>query len=319
MEPYLDQLSKIYNIETLLEKKILRKIEDGLDDDSFMSKIKQSFITFKLDHLKNLQYKLKERETIKQKDDHHNKLINKIKKVQSLRKSVSDLQFDNFKQEFYTTEILKETFNIILNKYNTINIKDKYAMMADRLTYEFVVDEEVNINKLPKKDLNDTMIYDFSSAPIAEKFSFENINYILNIIQKVKTGNSVILYIYFAPHIELMNKFYLLLSYVFSSIDIYFPMNMSITNNKVILVCQKKIKSLEVMNENKIYNIEIDNVNNEITNKMIEFELEIFRFIKFYFELFLYLLMIKKKDRLKYNIIKYKILYKIYPKMLYLN
>ena len=319
MEPYLDQLSKIYNIETLLEKKILRKIEDGLDDDSFMSKIKQSFITFKLDHLKNLQYKLKERETIKQKDDHHNKLINKIKKVQSLRKSVSDLQFDNFKQEFYTTEILKETFNIILNKYNTINVKDKYAMMADRLTYEFVVDEEVNINKLPKKDLNDTMIYDFSSAPIAEKFSFENINYILNIIQKVKTGNSVILYIYFAPHIELMNKFYLLLSYVFSSIDIYFPMNMSITNNKVILVCQKKIKSLEVMNENKIYNIEIDNVNNEITNKMIEFELEIFRFIKFYFELFLYLLMIKKKDRLKYNIIKYKILYKIYPKMLYLN
>lgn len=320
MEPYLDQLSKIYNIESTLEKKILKKMEDGMYDDSFISKFKQSFITLKIDHLEKLDYKLKEHETIRPKIDENNKLINKIKKVQTLRKSINDLQFDNFKQEFYTTEILKETFNIVLKKYNSIQIQDKYAMMADRLTYEYVADESVIINKLPKKELVDTLIYDFSSAPIAEKFSYQNINYLLNVIQKVKKDKNVVLYIYFAPHIELMNKFYLLLSHIFSSIDIYFPMNMSITNNKCILVCHQKINSLKGMNEDKIYGIEINSeLSNEVTNKMMEYELEIFRFIKYYFELFLYLLMIKKKDSLKYNIIKYKILYKIYPKMLYLK
>lgn len=315
MDHYLEELTNIYNIETKLEKKIFGKIEDELYDDSFVSQFKQAFLSLTLEHIEKLDYQFTDHEPKEKKST--DKLINKISKVQALRKSIGDLQFDNFKQEFYMNVVLKETFNIILNKYDSLNIKNKYAMTSDRLSYEFITDKSVIINKLPQKNLTDTLLYDFLSATIAEKFSFENINYILNVIDKVKKGNNLVLYIYFAPHIQLMNNLYLLLAHIFSSIDIYFPLNLTITNNKAIFVCQNKVNTLKNINQNKIINIEIkSNLNNE---KMIKFELEIFKFIKHCFELFLYLIMIKDKDELKYNIIKYKILYKIYPKMLYLS
>lgn len=316
MEEYLNELTEIYNIEDKLEKKIFQQIEGGLYDDSFLSRFKQSFITLSLDHIDKLDYKLSEKE-IKSKNKENEKVISKIKRVQTIRKSISDLQFDNFKQEFYTTEILKENFDIVLSKYNSVKIKHKYAMMADKLSYEFVTDKSVIVNELPKKELKDTIIYDFTPAQIAEKFSFENINYVLNVINSVKKGNSVLLYIYFAPHIELMYNFYLLLSHIFNSLDIYFPLNMSITNNKVMIMCNKKINNIKITSK-KIYGIDIVSNHENHKKKMIKFEIEIFKFIKSCFEVLLYLIMIHKKEELKYNIIKYKILYKIYPKMLYM-
>lgn len=317
MEEYLNELTEIYNIEGKLEKKIFQKIKEGLYDDSFLSKFKQSFITLSLDHIDKLDFELSEKE-IKSKNNKEEKLISKIKKVRTIRKSISDLQFDNFKREFYTTEILKENFDIILSKYNSVKIKHKYVMIADKLSYEFVTDKSVIINELPKKELKDTIIYDFTPVQIAEKFSFENINYVLNVINFVKKGNNVLLYIYFAPHLELMYNFYLLLSHIFHSLDIYFPLNMSITNNKVIIMCNKKINDIKITSK-KIYGIDIVSNHTDYKKKMIKFEIEIFKFIKSCFEVLLYLIMIQKKEELKYNIIKYKILYKIYPKMLYMT
>lgn len=316
MEQYLDELKKQYDIEDKLENKIFKQMEGGMYDDSFLQIFKQSFISLDLEHIKELDYKLVEKESAC-KDIKSDKLTNKIKKVHVIRKSISDYQFDDFKQEFYATELLKENFNIILDKYTDIKIKHKYAMMADKLSYEFITDKSIIINKLPKdKELSDTIVYDFLSAQISEKFSTEYINYILNIIHVVKKGNSVILYIYFAPHIKIMSNLYLLLSHLFKSVDVYFPLNMSITNNKSIIVCHKKVNEIKITS-NKIYGIEIDGTFPDYEKKMIKFELEIFRFIKSCLEVLLYLILIKKKDELKYNIIKYKILYKIYPKMLY--
>ena len=316
MEQYLDELTKIYNIEDKLENKIFKKMENGLYDDSFLSKFQQSFITLNLDHIKELDYKLVEKESAF-KEIKNDKLINKIKKVQTIRKSISDYQFDDFKQEFYATELLKENFNIIIDKYKDIKVEHKYAMMTDKLSYEFITDKSIIINKLPKdKKLLDTIIYDFLSAQISEKFSNEYINYILNIVNSIKKGKSVILYIYFAPHIKTMYNLYILLCHLFKSVDIYFPLNMSITNNKSIIICYNKVNEIKII-PNKIYGIDINNSHLDYEKKMLKFELEIFRFIKSCLEVLLYLMLVKEKDELKYNIIKYKILYKIYPKMLY--
>lgn len=316
MDKYLSELNDIYNIETKLENKIFKQIENTLYDDSFLDKFSNAFVSVKLDNIAKLRYELVDKndknikiDKINKVNEIDDKLTSKIQKVQSLRKSISDIQFDMFKQEFNIIVKLKDTFDIVINKYD-LKIKNKYATIADRLSYDYLTDEKTIINQIPTENSNnDSILYDFISAPIATKYSVENINYMLNLVNNTKRNNSIIIHTFFVPHIQSIYNFYILLAHLFETVDILFPLNLSITNNKVIFVCINKVNDIEV-DSNKLYDIKLTDNFEDYYNKLIKFELQIFKFIKSCFELFLYLLIIKNSNKLKYNILKYKIIAK---------
>jgi len=301
MNSYLSELNEIYNIEAHLENKIFKQIENKLYDDSFLSHFKQAFIELNLSNIKQLDYKLIEK-TISQKNQIDNELESKITKTQILSELVSDLELENFKQEFEIPKKLKETFDIVFQKTN-INPKDKYANASNKLN-DHIIDKNIKINQLPTKSESDIIYYDFLSRKITTKFEAETINYILKIIDSVQLNNNLILHIFFAPHIENAHNLYILLCHIFESITILFPLNLSITNNKVIIVCNNKINNI-IINPEKLYYIKTNDLTYQ--NRLIKFETEIFNFIKSSLELFLYMLLIKN-DEPKYNVLKYKII-----------
>ena len=165
MDSYLSELNDIYNIETILEDKIFKEIERKLYDDSFVSHFKHAFIELNLTHINQLDYKLVE--TPNQKTAISNKLDSKITKVQILSELVRELQLNNFKQEFNIPEKLKEIFDIVLQKNNSIKIKNKYVTVANKL-YDQLLDNS-NINQIPNKSDGDTIYYDFLTAKIINK------------------------------------------------------------------------------------------------------------------------------------------------------
>ena len=317
MDQYLQELSNIYNIENKLELKIFQNMESSLYDDSFVNQFKHAFISLNLEHISNLDYELikfKNTKLEKETKINNSKITSEISKIKELRQLISTMQLDNFKKEFRAIEIMKDNLDILMSKFDSINIKKKYIMIDKPFEYDQVLGKDVIINKLPEKSINDTLIYNFTSALVSEKFSDEHINYILNIINSVKKGSSVILFTFLIPHYPKMYNLYILLCHIFKSVNIMFPLNLSITNNKAFFVCENKVNNIKIT-EDHLIDIKIKNSFPEYEKKLFKFELEVFKFVKSCFKLLTYLLIIKEKDELKYNIIKYKILYRILPKV----
>jgi hypothetical protein len=251
----------------------------------------------------------------------------KLKEINDVLKNIKNNLW-NYRKELSSQMNFKKRFEEIINKKNILNIKQKYNIKFPDTVYLYTTKNNVNIfgsleykymnyiiNK-KIKNINDNVFLCFNMT--ADEFDFYKNNIIyctFGAINKLNIGKDMILGCIYAPHVEKMMSFYILLINCFSDIHIEYSIWSSSSQNFVYFVLKNKHKNVKMpdITNNYDYNIKIENVENysNIINSLLKFEQKIFKYILYDIKICNQLYLLKYNDYKLYLSLSNKIYEKI--------
>jgi len=201
------------------------------------------------------------------------------------------------------------------------DLKKKYTLSFDKPTYiykstiveqyeQFIPTKQIYINKKITESPS-TVIIDLPIETV-NKFKDEYIYTTFDAVNKIKMGDDLILSINFAPWIEQLFNWYLVLINSFKSYYIVFPCHLGKKRNIVFFILKNKVKNIKIPNK-KSFCINVDIKDKKIVQKrFIMFAEKVLKYINKTLILIINLNILFRKNKIMYKLVRNKVLSKVY-------